>query len=126
MHTVSGPQQLNTQPQPEGQSRSEWHGWTASQKKFSAQKQQPATLWKQQQQPSCPHSKLHAGQSTQPPASAHLGEFAACAEAAVTIVPAPTAAAPTPARFSRLRLVTFALAMLVTSVSAVRFFRSDL
>jgi hypothetical protein len=45
----------------------------------------------------------------------------ACADVAVTNVPAPTAAAPTPARFSSFRLVT--LDMAVTSVSAAWRFR---
>ena len=79
-----------------------------------------------QKQQSPWHGKSTAGQSTHPPASMQIGELAAWTDAAVTIVPAPTAAAPTPARLSRLRLVTFALAMLVTSMTAARRFRLGL
>jgi hypothetical protein len=79
---------------------------------FSAQKQQPSTVTKQQQQPLPPgHRLLHAGQLVQPAAPAgseHSGDgwAAALAVDAVSIEPAPTAAAPTPARLSRRPLVT--------------------
>jgi hypothetical protein len=50
-------------------------------------------------------------------------ELAACAELAVTMEPAPTTAALTPARLSSDLRETLELAMLRTSVSVLRCFR---
>lgn len=108
-------QQDHAQAQPGGHSDVSWQGTTAPQDELVWQKQHPSTAMMHQQLVS--HCRWPE-QTPQPPTSIHAASPWCGANAdtddAVSIEPAPNAAAPSPARFNRRRLET------LSSVTAIR------
>lgn len=108
------PQHEYTHSQPGGHSLDDVHVCSPAQNMSSQQKQQPSVVVEQKQQPDPPAHAPAPHVLTQPPASMQAGDPCALADGAVSIDPAPTAAAPRPARFSSRRLET------LSSVTAIR------
>lgn len=122
------PQHVRAHAKPGGHCDDVWHGVASPQKTASWQKQQPSTVMTHPQQLPQVGWPL---QAKHPPAWIQTwGSVSAAAPAVdeVTIDPAPTTAAPTPARLSSFLLetrisVASGLRMAMTSVSSARGFR---
>ena len=119
--TQTSPQHVAAHAYPGGQSFDVWQLRCASQTEDSPQMQQPSVVTQQKQ-----HDvfSTHAGADPQPPHPPlwmHDVDPSALAVDAVTIAPAPTTAAPTPARLSSFLLeMSPELRMTVTSVASTR------
>src|SRR5262245_31081575 len=101
-----GPQHVSAHTRPGGQPADDEQARLSSQKTGWWQKQHPSTVTTQKQLH--PPQEVCKLQAPQPPESTQILDAGALAlaVAAVSIDPAPSAAAPTPALFSRPRLET--------------------